>query len=71
MIKFRRLRILQKFVSTYSSVHNHFNHERQETNRETFKLQRMPHWPGGSTLARHNAGTFVPFSLYGDEVALV
>jgi putative transposase len=40
MIKFRRLRSLQKFVSIHSSVHNHFNHERHLNNRETFKLQR-------------------------------
>ena len=40
MLKFRRLRSLQKFVSIHSSVHNHFNHERHLNNRETFKLQR-------------------------------
>ena len=40
MIKFRRLRSLQKFVSIHSSVHNHFNHERHLNNREAFKLQR-------------------------------
>ncbi|WP_239255288.1 IS6 family transposase [Candidatus Nitrotoga sp. M5] len=40
MLKFRRLRSLQKFVSIHASVHNHFNHERHLTNRETFKLQR-------------------------------
>ena len=40
MLKFRRLRSLQKFVSLHASVHNHFNHERHLNNRETFKLQR-------------------------------
>nr|WP_202526302.1 DDE-type integrase/transposase/recombinase [Sneathiella litorea] len=40
MLKFRRRRSLQKFVSIHSSVHNHFNHERHLNNRETFKLQR-------------------------------
>ena len=40
MLKFRRLRSLQKFVSIHSSVHNHFNHERHLTSREEFKLQR-------------------------------
>ncbi|WP_373087364.1 IS6 family transposase [Sneathiella sp.] len=40
MLKFRRLRSLQKFVSIHASVHNHFNHERHLNNRETFKLQR-------------------------------
>ena len=40
MLKFRRLRSLQKFVSIHSSVHNHFNQERHLTSRETFRLQR-------------------------------
>ena len=40
MLKFRRRRSLQKFVSLHASVHNHFNHERHLNNRETFKLQR-------------------------------
>ncbi len=40
MLKFRRLRSLQKFVSIHSSIHNHFNHERHLTSREEFKLQR-------------------------------
>ncbi len=40
MLKFRRRRSLQKFVSIHASVHNHFNHERHLTKRETFKLQR-------------------------------
>ena len=40
MLKFRRLRSLQKFVSIHSSFHNHFNHERHLNNRETFRLQR-------------------------------
>ncbi len=40
MLKFRRLRSLQKFVSVHASFHNHFNLERHLTNRETFKLQR-------------------------------
>ncbi|WP_373086121.1 IS6 family transposase [Sneathiella sp.] len=40
MLKFRRLRSLQKFVSIHSSVHNHFNHERHLTSREEFKLRR-------------------------------
>ncbi len=28
MLRFRRRRMLQKFVAVHSSVHNHFNHER-------------------------------------------
>ena len=40
ILKFRRLRSLQKFVSIHASVHNHFNHECHQNNRATFKLQR-------------------------------
>jgi len=40
MIRFRRMRTLQKFVSVHSSVHNHFNQERQLYSRENFKLKR-------------------------------
>ena len=40
MIRFRRTRTLQKFVSVHSSVHNHFNQERHLYSRENFKLNR-------------------------------
>ena len=40
MIRFRRMLTLQKFVSVHSSVHNHFNQERQFYSRENFKLNR-------------------------------
>ena len=40
MIRFRRMRTLQKFVSVHSSVHNHFNQERHLYSRENFKLNR-------------------------------
>tara|TARA_B100000809_G_scaffold202106_1_gene202813 strand:+ start:202 stop:909 length:708 start_codon:yes stop_codon:yes gene_type:complete len=40
MLKFRRMRSLQKFVSIHSSVCNHFNHQRHIIDREKFRLQR-------------------------------
>jgi putative transposase len=40
MLKFRRMRSLQKFVSIHASIFNHFNQERHKINRELFKLQR-------------------------------
>jgi putative transposase len=40
MLKFRRIRSLQKFVSIHSSVYNHFNQERHIIDRDNFKLQR-------------------------------
>jgi putative transposase len=40
MLRFRRMRSLQKFAAVHSSVYNHFNQERSLTSRDTFKLNR-------------------------------
>jgi len=40
MLRFRRMRSLQKLASVHSSVHNHFNQERALYSRENFKLKR-------------------------------
>ncbi len=40
MLRFRKMRSLQKFVAVQSSVHNHFNKERHLYSRDTFKLNR-------------------------------
>src|SRR5210317_422373 len=40
MLRFRRMRSLQKFASVHSSVHNHFNQERHFYSRDNFKLNR-------------------------------
>ena len=40
MLRFRRMRSLQKFVSIHSSVHNHFNHQRNIESRTRFKQLR-------------------------------
>jgi len=40
MLRFRRMRSLQKFVSVHSSVCNHFNQERHLYSRNNFKLNR-------------------------------
>ena len=40
MLRFRRMRSLQKFVSVHASVHNHFNHERHLYSRANFKRNR-------------------------------
>jgi putative transposase len=40
MLKFRRMRSLQKFASIHSSVFNHFNKERHLNSRVTYKVQR-------------------------------
>ena len=41
MLRFRRTRSMQKFVSAYASVHNHFNQERHLYSRANFKF-RLP-----------------------------
>jgi putative transposase len=49
MLRFRRLRSLQKFVAVHASVHNHFNAERHLYNRSNFKLNRaaaLTEWRG-------------------------
>jgi len=40
MLRFGRMRSLQKLASVHSSVHNHFNQERALYSRENFKLKR-------------------------------
>ena len=37
MLKFRRMRSLQKFVSIHGSIFNHFNKERHLNSRDTYK----------------------------------
>ncbi len=40
MLRFRRMKTLQKFVSVHASFHNHFNQERHLVDRQTYKLRR-------------------------------
>jgi len=40
MLRFRRMKTLQKFASVHASVHNHFNQERHLTSRQTYKERR-------------------------------
>ena len=49
MLRFRRMRTLQKFASAHASVHNHFNQERALYSRQNFKLNRaaaLAEWRG-------------------------
>ena len=49
MLRFRRMRTLQKFVSVHASVHNHFNQERSLSSRPVFKQTRaaaLAEWRG-------------------------
>ena len=40
MLRFRRMKSLQKFASVHGSIHNHFNQERHLIDRQTFKERR-------------------------------
>ena len=40
MLRFRRMKTLQKFASVHADVHNHFNLERHIVDRQTYKLRR-------------------------------
>ena len=40
MLRFRRMKSLQKFASVHGSLHNHFNAERHLVDRQTYKARR-------------------------------
>ena len=40
MARFRDIKTLQKFTAVHSSIHNHFNHQRNLNRRDTFKKYR-------------------------------
>ena len=40
MLRFRRMKTLQRFASVHASFHNHFNQERHLVDRETYKGRR-------------------------------
>lgn len=40
MLRFRRMKTLQKFASVHANVYNHFNSERHLVDRQTYKTRR-------------------------------
>jgi putative transposase len=40
MLRFRRMKSLQKFASVHASLHNHFNQDRHLVDRQTYKIRR-------------------------------
>jgi putative transposase len=49
MLRFRRMRTLQKFVAVHASIFNHFNQERALCSRQNFKTNRaaaLTEWRG-------------------------
>ena len=51
MLRFRRMKTLQKFASVHASVHNHFSHERHLVDRQTYKKRRSAAWAEWKLLA--------------------
>lgn len=47
MLRFRRMKSLQKFASVHANFHNHFNSQRHLVDRQTTKLAARPPWPSG------------------------
>ena len=41
MLRFRRMKSLQKFASVDTNIHNHFSQERQLVYRQTYKTRRL------------------------------
>ena len=68
MLRFRRMRSLQKFASVHSSVCNHFNQERRLYSRANFKLNRTAALAECAVLARHKGQPCWPC---GDQFELV
>jgi len=49
MLRFRRMRSLQKFAAVHASIYNLFNSERSFSSRHNFKLNRaiaLAEWRG-------------------------
>ena len=49
MLRFRRMRTLQKFASVHASISNHFNQERTLSSRSIYKTNRdaaLAEWRG-------------------------
>ena len=51
MLRFRRMKTLQKFASVHANVHNHFSLERHIIDRKTFKERRSAALAEWQTLA--------------------
>ena len=51
MLRFRRMKTLQKFSSVHASVHNLFNQERHLADRQTYKANRSAALAEWQTLA--------------------
>lgn len=52
MLRFKRMKSLQKFASVHASIHNRFNLERHLVDRRTYKANRSAARAKGRNLVR-------------------
>ena len=50
MLRFRRMKTLQKFASIHANVHNHFSLDRHLVGRQTSRNNAPPRWRSGMSL---------------------
>jgi putative transposase len=51
MLRFRRMKSLQKFTAVHASLHNHFQLERHLVDRQTYKQRHSAAWAEWQTIA--------------------
>ena len=69
MLRFRQMKMLQKFASVHANLHNHFNLERHIVDRETFKERRAAALADWRQIAAKSAAIKDQPSSWRDEFA--
>jgi len=70
MLRFRRMKSLQKFASVHANVHNHFNQERHLIDKQTFKNRRSAALAEWQSLVAYGHVGLSLFAPSGDELPL-
>jgi putative transposase len=63
MLRFLRMKPLQKFASVHANAHNHFNLDRHLTDRQTYKTARsaaLAEWQNLMASAGNGQGRTTP-----------
>ena len=71
MLRFRRMKTLQKFASVHGSVHNHFNQERHLISRQEYKSRRSAALAEWQSLMNLGLRGFGRTASSGDKFSLV
>ena len=70
MLRFRRMKTLQKSASVQANVHNHFNQERHRVDRQTYKERRPAALAGWQSLMAKAPALKARAPPTGDELRL-